>query len=92
MSKGKSSGFRDDLLIVAEDGAVYHIERDGNNLGEVKRVDDYELKEHEGWTVVRELKKLGVSTAVVPEDLPPPWPRPLATCYFINLQTFKQPE
>lgn len=90
MSKDDDSDeFRHDLIIASDDGSVLLIPRDVWDQNEY-RVDTATFWSDDGWKVVRELLQRGVVLAAVPPKLPPDDPRPLGTCWLVNIEGLKQ--
>ncbi len=82
--------FCHDLIIASDDGTVLHIPRDVWDKDEY-RIDQKEFENDDGWLIVRELLQCGVNLAAVPHEdkLPPGKPKPLGTCYLVNIEGLK---
>ena len=80
--------FRHDLIIASDDGTILHIPRD------VWDNDKYRIEQtafqSDDWQVVRELLQCGVMLAAVPPMLPRDKPKPLGTCWLVNIEGLKQ--
>ena len=83
--------FRHDLIIASDDGTLLHIPRDVWDRDDY-RVSPDDYANNEGWALVRELLECGVNLATVPPNavLPPGKPKPLGTCYLVNIEGLKR--
>ncbi|RVJ73224.1 hypothetical protein [Sinorhizobium meliloti] len=85
---GDSDDFRHDLIIASDDGNILHIPR------EVWDQPAYRVNEQtfqtDDWKVVRDLLQCGVMLAAVPPTLPPDKPKPLGTCWLVNIEGLKK--
>ncbi|EPE98780.1 hypothetical protein [Rhizobium grahamii] len=84
-----NESFNHDLIIANGDGTVLYIPRDVWDRDEY-RIDTAKFWSHEGWEVVRDLLQCGVLLAAVPNKLPPDKPKPLGTCWLVNIEGLKQ--
>ncbi|MEZ2129269.1 MULTISPECIES: hypothetical protein [unclassified Sinorhizobium] len=89
MSQDNSDDFRHDLIIASDDGTILHIPRDVWDQ-DVYRIDAAKFQSGDDWQVVRELLQCGVLLAAVPQKLPPDKPKPLGTCWLVNIEGLKK--
>jgi hypothetical protein len=91
MSEHDDENFNHDLLIANVDGKLLHIPHEEWNQ-EKYVIKDEHFEEIDGWKLVREMLECGVALAAIPPEskLPEGTPKPLGTCYLVNIEGLKQ--
>jgi hypothetical protein len=83
--------FNHDLLIANNNGRLLHIPHKEWDKEEYY-IDDDKFEKLDGWKLVRELLECGVTLAAIPDvsKLPRGTPKPLGTCYLVNIEGLKK--